>query len=389
MTSIPAARMIDSTLTLIQYIGDNSISIESLPGVNNIAKIAKIINGTAVATWENGIPDDFQGFTSLDRLSGYLIVSKPTASLPYNIYSVPETIPNLTKIENQFQILSYFCENKLISDMGPDFSSGVLRIAKIVNNSFSTWDSSNPEFLQGFLSLEQGATYLFSSSSNSLPIILCDVGSPTTPTPTPSPTPCLCNYNTALNSPSDGREGVSISSDRSDIIFKFDKITNVSPPDFMVIYLNNLPICTITYNNVYENRNFCLSMSSKNYCGLFTSGRLDFFDNDLTTPTPTATSTPIPTPTPEPQLKCINTQYINSVLNNFAESRGVNISGTSPCEFCYFEKDPSFPQNSMQINFDDANFIITFSNVYLGDSFAITYNETFYEFSFIDGTVNN
>lgn len=386
MTSIPV-KSINEKLTLIQYIGENSISISSLPGIENVSKIAKI-NSNSIITWESGVPDIFNGFTTLDRLEGYLVLSKDSSSFPYVLYSVAEIIPDITNIEKELQIVCFFCPDVLINNMNSNFINGVKKISKIENNSFITWNSGDPDFAQGFSSLNQNKTYFFLSKSNFLPINVCNI---ITITPTPTPTPCVCNYDTILNGPTDEKEGVSLSSGnpgRDDVSFKFNKKPGLAPPDFMTIYLNNNPICTITYPSFYNNEGFCVEILSKNYCGKFKSVRYDIFDENIPTPTPTPTPTNSPTPTPEPQIKCISTQYIDNVLNNFAESQGINISATTSCELCYFEKNPTFPSVSLQVNINGESFLLVFSSNYLGELFAINYNNSFYELTFTEGVVN-
>jgi hypothetical protein len=177
---------IDSKKFLIQFFGESSISIISLPGINSVEKIYTFINDNP-ASWINGDPEFLQQITDLDPGAGYFILSKDSSTVPYSLYNVNENIPNQQVIDKTKQIVSYLGSTISLSDY-PNLTNHIEKIYTFLNDSPAVWINGDPDFLQAFTTLDNSKSYLIVSNANSLPYLLWS-GAEITPTPTVSETP--------------------------------------------------------------------------------------------------------------------------------------------------------------------------------------------------------
>jgi hypothetical protein len=159
---------ISSKISLREFFALNSKNISDLPNTSNLEKIYTYVNGSPVS-WINGDPDFLQGFLSLSRLTGYLVVSKDSvSSYPYVFYSENDVYPYIKYITGLFEISTFLAPTVNLSDAA-GLGANINKIYRIVNNSPVSWINGDPEFLQGFSSIENGQTYLIISKSNVIP----------------------------------------------------------------------------------------------------------------------------------------------------------------------------------------------------------------------------
>jgi len=159
---------ISSKISLIEFFALNSKNIQDLPNVANIDKIYTYVNGSPVS-WINGDPEFLQGFLSLSRLTGYLVVSNDSVpSYPYVFYSENDVYPYIKYINGLFEISTFLAPTTNLFD-NTGIGSNINKIYRIVNNSPVSWINGDPEFLQGFSSIENGQTYLIISKNNIVP----------------------------------------------------------------------------------------------------------------------------------------------------------------------------------------------------------------------------
>lgn len=159
---------ISSKISLIEFFALNSKNIQDLPNVANIDKIYTYVNGSPVS-WINGDPEFLQGFLSLSRLTGYLVVSNDSVpSYPYVFYSENDVYPYIKYINGLFEISTFLAPTTNLFD-NTGIGSNINKIYRIVNNSPVSWINGDPEFLQGFSSIENGQTYLVISKNNVVP----------------------------------------------------------------------------------------------------------------------------------------------------------------------------------------------------------------------------
>jgi hypothetical protein len=161
---------INNKLFLIEYFGLNSKNIQDLSNISNVDKIYTYINNSPVS-WVNGDPDFLQGFTTLSRLVGYLIVSNNSVpSYPYVLYTDTDTYPYIKYVNNILEISTFLGQTTTLSD-SVDVGSNIKAIYRLINNSPVSWVNGDPDFLQGFSSLENGQTYLVISKNNTVPYV--------------------------------------------------------------------------------------------------------------------------------------------------------------------------------------------------------------------------
>jgi hypothetical protein len=189
---------IESKQFLIQYFGGSSISIGSLSGIDNVKKIYSFINGAAIS-WVNGDPEFLQQITNLDPNAGYFIISKDTASVPYELQNLSETIPSQQIIDKTKQIVTYLGSTIVLANY-PGLTNNIEKICTFLNNAPVVWNNGDP--IQPFTTLDNGKSYLIVSNSNSLPYVLWS-GAVVTPTPTVtiSQTPTLTSTPTPTATP--------------------------------------------------------------------------------------------------------------------------------------------------------------------------------------------
>lgn len=159
---------ISSKISLIEFFALNSKNIQDLPNVANIDKIYTYINGSPVS-WINGDPEFLQGFLSLSRLTGYLIVSNNSvSSYPYVLYTENDIYPYIKYINSIFEISTFLAPTTNLLD-NTGIGAKINKIYRIINNSPVSWINGDPEFLQGFSSIENGQTYLIINKNNVVP----------------------------------------------------------------------------------------------------------------------------------------------------------------------------------------------------------------------------
>lgn len=159
---------ISSKISLIEFFALNSKNIQDLPNVANIDKIYTYINGSPVS-WINGDPEFLQGFLSLSRLTGYLIVSNNSvSSYPYVLYTENDIYPYIKYINGIFEISTFLAPTTNLLD-NTGIGAKINKIYRIINNSPVSWINGDPEFLQGFSSIENGQTYLIINKNNVVP----------------------------------------------------------------------------------------------------------------------------------------------------------------------------------------------------------------------------
>jgi len=104
---------------LITYNESSDSLINSLAGYANVDKIITFLSNGQSSIWRSGA--GLNGFYSLVSAEGYLIISKSSVTLPYELYPSDDDIPDSVIIDQKFQIATY---------CGPDFD--------LVNNQFTT-----------------------------------------------------------------------------------------------------------------------------------------------------------------------------------------------------------------------------------------------------------
>ena len=167
---------ISNKISLTEFFALNSKNIQDLPNVSNIDKIYTYVNGSPVS-WINGDPEFLQGFLSLSRLIGYLIVSNNSvASYPYVLYTENDIYPYIKYINSIFEISTYLGTTTALSD-NTGLGANINRLYRIINNSPVSWINGDPEFLQGFTSVENGQTYLIISKNNAIPYTYYELAS--------------------------------------------------------------------------------------------------------------------------------------------------------------------------------------------------------------------
>jgi hypothetical protein len=167
---------ISSKISLREFFALNSKNISDLPNVSNLDKIYTYVSGSPVS-WINGDPEFLQGFLSLSRLTGYLVVSKDSvSSYPYVLYAENDTYPYIKYINDIFEISTYLGLTTTLAD-NSGLGANINKIYRIVNNSPVSWINGDPEFLQGFSSIENGQTYLIISKNNAIPYTYYELSS--------------------------------------------------------------------------------------------------------------------------------------------------------------------------------------------------------------------
>ena len=257
---------IESKKFLTQYFGGSSISIASLSGINNVEKIYSFINDNP-ASWINGDPEFLQQITNLDPNIGYFILSKDSASVPYELQNISETIPSQQTIDKTKQIVTFLGTSILLSNY-PSLTNNIEKIYTFSNDSPAVWINGDPDFLQAFTTLDNGKSYLIISNLNSLPYVLWS-GAAVTPTPTltATPTPTATQDQIAPPPPGGGPGGPGPAITATPTVTETPTLTpTVTPTATVTDTPTPTPTATVT-------------------------------DTPAPTPTATVTDTPAPTPT--------------------------------------------------------------------------------------------
>ena len=104
---------------LLTYNETSNSLITSLDGYSNVEKIVTFLSNGQTSTW--GSDGGIQPFSELVSADGYLVISKNSATLPYELYPSNDDIPDSVIIDQEYQIATY---------CGPDFD--------LINNQFTT-----------------------------------------------------------------------------------------------------------------------------------------------------------------------------------------------------------------------------------------------------------
>lgn len=149
---------ITAPIQLVHYFGESSsVSIASLPNINNVKQIYTLVDGNYRAWNRTG----GKAFETIDYGSGYLIVSEDTAPASYTLISGNETLPETINITSTLNIVRYV--GSTVDLTVPENTTNFKQIYKLVDGNYRAW---NKDGGKAFTTIDDGETYLISSEED-------------------------------------------------------------------------------------------------------------------------------------------------------------------------------------------------------------------------------
>ena len=149
--------VVTSNPFLFEYLGGTAQTISSLPNYLNIQSMFTF-DGLSPLSWTANTPDFLQNFTDLTNETGYILMSE-SSSIPYELYSNPQTPPLSKLITNKYQISEYNGIESVIISETPFLTALESIFIFDSSGSILAWTADTPDFLQNFTTFEPGSAY--------------------------------------------------------------------------------------------------------------------------------------------------------------------------------------------------------------------------------------